>query len=62
MRMAITRLTAWRWEIFGICPKARQTLFKVINDASCCNETLLIRKLGLETENEYLLVFDDGKA
>ena len=55
-------MTAWRWEIFGISPKVKHTLFKVINDASCCNETLLTRKLGLEAENEYLLVFDDGKA
>jgi hypothetical protein len=58
MRMAIIRLIYLRSETFGTFQRARRTLFKV----SCLSRRKvgLADVPGLEDDNEYLLVFDDG--
>ena len=60
MRTEITRLRSSKLETSGTFPRVRRTQFKVSTnvESKYCQ---LTETAGLADENEYLLVFDNGK-
>ena len=62
MKMVKTKSTSWRLETFGTFQRDQPIQFKVRNEVRSTDSSRALSFSGLDDENEYLLVFDEGMS